>query len=432
MAGAPDTVLEVLDAGPEEPEGPRALIAPQREIHVDHRPTELVIVRLGPRLYGPFRAKARRNEGLDDGSWRVSLERTSQNKIWQADEATVARASGLVKTGDIRVSLEDAPPSKATLIHPIRYSFIPWHHFEKLRQAGGADIELLTDAEILGRVARDHLKPKAKRQQLQQLLRELDVNLQYVPEVSSKTALATTKRLSEHLAASERLGEDLVEALVASGALDDKIEGLKEKRFKEYVEARAAEAQSRISERVREVQKQHEALSAEVDQLKASLKQERDEKRASVEDEIRELRAKSNAEIEGERRRLDEQRQALDREQETLAKAVSEAAARFGEARRQWRQTQRHAPDLDFASRTVNASPVAATIGRLQIHKFPGNGTKTPTCRGNFPAQIRCTVGFLLRWSSLWRRVPIGRVISSCPWSHARLLSFRQRRNARR
>jgi hypothetical protein len=73
-----------------------------------------------------------------------------------------------------------------------------------------------------------------------------------------------------------------VEALVASGAPNEKIEELKEKRFQEYVEARAAEAQSRISERVRELQKQHDALNAQVDHLKTFLKQERDEKRAAV------------------------------------------------------------------------------------------------------------------------------------------------------
>jgi hypothetical protein len=156
----------------------------------------------------------------------VTLERTSQNKVWQADKATIARAGGLVDTGEIGVSLEDAPPGKAELIRHVRYSFIPWHRFEKLRQAGGADIELLTDAEILGRVARDHLKPKAKRQQLQQLLRDLDANLQNVTEPNSKTALATARRLSEHLAVLERLGDELVQALLASGALDERIEGL--------------------------------------------------------------------------------------------------------------------------------------------------------------------------------------------------------------
>jgi hypothetical protein len=81
------------------------------------------------------------------------------------------------------------------------------------------------------------------------------------------------------------------------------------------------------------MQEQHEELSAEVDRIKATLKQERDEKRAAVEEEIRILRAKSTSEIEVERKRLDEQRQALHREQETLANAVAQAAARFGEGR---------------------------------------------------------------------------------------------------
>jgi hypothetical protein len=114
MAGTTDTLLEVLDAGPEEPDGPRALIAPHREIYVDHRPTELVMVRLGKGFYGPFRAKARHNERLPDGSWRITLERLSQNKIWQADKTIVAKAGGLVETTDIRVSLDDAPPPKST------------------------------------------------------------------------------------------------------------------------------------------------------------------------------------------------------------------------------------------------------------------------------------------------------------------------------
>jgi hypothetical protein len=154
-----------------------------------------------------------------------------------------------------------------------------------------------------------------------------------MPEVFAKTALATTKRLSQHLATSERLGAELLEAIVGSGVLDEQIEGLKEKRFEEYVETHAAEAQSRISERVKEKQRQHDALSAEVERLTAFLKQERDEKLASVEDEIQKLRANANAEIDRERQRLDEQRKALHREQETLAKTVSQAAARFGEGR---------------------------------------------------------------------------------------------------
>jgi hypothetical protein len=53
----------------------------------------------------------------------------------------------------------------------------------------------------------------------------------------------------------------------------------------------------------------------------------------AVDDEIQTLRANANSEIEQERRRLSEQRQALLREQETLAKTVSQAAARFGEGR---------------------------------------------------------------------------------------------------
>src|SRR5947209_19985060 len=92
MAGAADTVLEVLNAGPEEAEGPRVLIAPQRKIYLDHRPTDLVIVRLGQRFYGPFRSKARRDQNLGDGSWHVSLERTSQNKALQADDTRVPKA----------------------------------------------------------------------------------------------------------------------------------------------------------------------------------------------------------------------------------------------------------------------------------------------------------------------------------------------------
>jgi len=50
MGGSADTVLEVLEAGLEELDGPHALIRPQRKIYVDHRPTDLVIVRLGQRF----------------------------------------------------------------------------------------------------------------------------------------------------------------------------------------------------------------------------------------------------------------------------------------------------------------------------------------------------------------------------------------------
>jgi ABC-type transport system involved in cytochrome bd biosynthesis fused ATPase/permease subunit len=99
------------------------------------------------------------------------------------------------------------------------------------------------------------------------------------------------------------------------------------------VESLAAAAQSRISERVRELQKQHNALGTEVAELNTILKRERDEKRAVFDAEIKGLRAKADEEIEQERQHLSEQRQALHREQKTLEQAVSQAAARFGAGR---------------------------------------------------------------------------------------------------
>lgn len=335
LAGTSDTVLEVLDAGPEHSDGPRDLISPQREIFVDHRPTELALVGLGQKVYGPFRVKASRNEGRVDQAWRVTLERTSTNKVWQVDKAALVKGGGLQDNVEVRVSLEDAPPSKAAHTRVIRYVLLPWQRFQKLRQASGAEIELLTDAEILGRVARDHLKPKSKRQQLQQLLKELDSTLQHVPEPLSKTALLTATHLSDNLTASERLGDELIDALLASGALKDRIDGLREKRFEEYIEARAAEANSRISERVQQVQKHYDTLSAQLNELKETIKKEQDEKRTAVDEEIRKLREKADAKIEEQRQLLDRQRDALHREQKTLAQAVELATARFSEGRKE-------------------------------------------------------------------------------------------------
>ena len=125
----------------------------------------------------------------------------------------------------------------------------------------------------------------------------------------------------------------MVAALLGSGALDEQIENAKKRRFEEYLETRAAEAQSRIAERIREAELQHDALSTQVKELKAVLKRERDEKLAEVDAEIQSRQAKANVQIEHERSQLDEQHKALRREQETLANAVSQAAARFDKGR---------------------------------------------------------------------------------------------------
>jgi hypothetical protein len=395
LAGAPDTVLEVIDAGPDDPRGPRALIGAQRKIHLDHRPTDLVMVRFGQRYYGPFRARARRDDGSTGSGWSVTFERTSQNKIWQADEIAIAGAGGLVKTSEIQVSLEDAPPSKATLIQPIRYTFIPWDHFEKLRQAGAVEIELLTDAEILGRAAREHRKPKAKRQQLQQLLRELEDSLQDVPEAFAKTALATARGLTEQLVTSERLGDSLVAALLSSGTLDEQIEGEKKKRFEEYVEARAAEAQSRIADRVREAEQQHEVLSVQVNELKAVLKREKDETLAEVDAEIRSRRAKADAQIEDERRQLDEQHKALRREQETLANVVSQAADRFDKGR------------SELLSDLLAILPALQATGILQSPTST-KAQATPTTEEKLPTMPTLPAAFTKRRFQLERRLDEG------------------------
>src|SRR6266550_2822618 len=53
-------------------------------------------------------------------------------------------------------------------------------------------------------------------------------------------------------------------------------------------------------------------------------------------------------------------------------------------------------------------------------------------CPGSLRDDFRSKVSSQSIWSSLWRRVPIGRATSSYPSSHVQLLCFRPLRSARR
>lgn len=333
MAGAPNTIVEVLDAGPMSPDGPRALLAPQREIGVDHRPSEMVLAQMGSRLYGPFKAKARPSMGDALGDWRVTLERTSRQTVWEVEVSAAESAGALIRSATVEVSLDDKVPEKSTQVRSIQYRFMPWGQFEELKASEAAEVELFSDSELLARAAKEHLKPKSKRQQLLLLLRELEGNLRPLPDALSAGALAATKRLSSHLSASERLGDELVDALMKSGVLDERIEKYKEERFSEYLQSRATEAESLIGARVREAQERHEHLVAELSALSTRVGQDREAMLRDAKDQVRKLREDAEAEIESERNRVKEQRDTLLREQLTISESISSAAARFGEGR---------------------------------------------------------------------------------------------------
>ena len=334
FAGAVETIIEIIDAGSDnETEDPQTLIEPQREFRLDHRPSSLVMVALGSSLYGPFRPRAPRRGSEANGDWRVTLERTSRRTIYKVDRSKMESECRIVRPPEVIISLEQKVPDRATALRRVLYEFMLWDDFERLPNIGAVEIELQTDTERLLRAAQEHLKPRAKRQQLRVLLDELVGNLRSVPEAEALLARTTATGLRSSIEASDRIADELLIALDASGALADRITGLEEKRFEAYIEARATEAEARISDRVKSKQAELETIESEVQYFSSQIEQERASAQASAEAELHVLRATAEAEIAQERNSVEEQREALRREQETLAATVERAAARFAEGR---------------------------------------------------------------------------------------------------
>ena len=208
LAGTPGSVIEIVDGGSGNSEDPRILIDVRREIELSHKPSSLVMIKFGQWLYGPFRPKmVRRNDfssaSYADGRERFTLERTTQNRILKVQYDAVRQKGWIVTSPEAHVSLEATLPGRSTRTISVGYTFLSWDDFERLQTVGGAvRFELLTDADILLRAAREHLSPKKKRQELKQLLDELADNLSSL-EVSP-SALTIAKRLGTGLAVSDR------------------------------------------------------------------------------------------------------------------------------------------------------------------------------------------------------------------------------------
>lgn len=336
LAGSSDSVIEVIEAGRDLGDDPRVLLEPEAKLTMDHCPSTLVLVSLGEWIYGPFRTRVPRTGPDEYFRWKVALERTSRPQVNKIHRSRVEEAGFIIRPPKVAISLEAQPPDKASQIMAIAYSFMTWHSFERLRAIGASEVEIRTDAEVLVRAATDHLRPRAKRQQLKLLLDELGASLRSAQD--TQTILEPTTllaRLEANIRVSDRIADDLAQTLLHSGVIEDRIDALKEERFTAYVSRRAAEAEALIAEQVQSKSAELASVERRIDEYKGLIEAECAVERAKFEEEINVRRASADSELKAERETIKGEIEALKREQETLVATLEHAADRFTKGRSQ-------------------------------------------------------------------------------------------------
>jgi energy-coupling factor transporter ATP-binding protein EcfA2 len=366
LAGSSDSIIEVVEAGAGNSEDPRLLLEPGYALTLDHRPSTLVLVSLGDWIYGPFRTRVPRTGPDNYNRWQVSLERTSRPVVYKLPRSRAEQANAIVRPPKVSVSLESQPPDKAAGLTSLAYTFMPWASFERLRQLGATEIEIRTDAEVLLRAAADHLRPRAKRQLLRQLLDELGTSLNSAQSQDAMAGRTTLARLEASISASDRLADELAQALLQSGAIEERIEALKEERFTAHLEQRAAEVEARIAERVRSKAAEFEAIEKQVENFKERIEIERAAERARTEEELSARRAAAEAELKAETEKLAGEIAALKREQETLVATMERAADRFTSGR------------SEFVADLVALLPALAATGVMPSPAQPAAAASPP------------------------------------------------------
>ena len=327
LAGAPSTTVEIIQAAARDGSDPRTLLDRSRRFSLDHKPASIVMVELDGMVYGPFKPALTRGQQSSDGAWSFPVERTGQPPTWCANRAMLEQAGAYLRPKPVKVSTGEDTPARSASTRIMAYRLMPWDQFQNLEALGAQEIDLQTTAEVLGRVARDHLKPRARAQAFKATLEELSASLRSLPEAEAERI--TAAQVQQEIDASIGLADQLADALLGSGRMDEDVRAAAEDRFKQHLEMRATEAQAEINAAVQQGKQDLARIIGELEYYKESINQERQEARDALKAELDAARRTFDATIDGERRSLEKQQEALERERVTIAQTIENAAERF-------------------------------------------------------------------------------------------------------
>lgn len=325
-----NTAIEILTVTSTRAKHPRDLVSLPGLVEVDHPPSEFVLVRFRESVIGPLRTSAERRA---DGLYAVSLAAPGVDREVMRIPASALAAlkQGSLCTVGADVSLENRSVENAANVRRCQYELLSASGLNALEAGQFETIPLLRDDELLKRVAKPLLQRK-ERQQFSALLDKLAGDLT-AGSANDADVIDLISRTQERLRRGDELADELADALLRSGLIDESLQARVAAQAREYVESSVASLRAQISERTREIQEPLERLREERVRLDEEVQRRRREAHDEIETELREARRQHDERMRGDLAGLSAQQQDLERQRALVIDQLESVTRRYGEAR---------------------------------------------------------------------------------------------------
>ncbi len=328
--GGVRNVIEILD-GAKNLER-RDLINRPNAIEMDHPPTSLVLVRLGDRIYGPFKAEWEyRNRYFVTLSKPISSVDTV---VFSA--ARVQKDPGFIVRHRILLSACDQPLNKSSDTFSPSYQLLTWERFEVLQQEDALEhVRLYSDEEVVRQVAKQVLPRKRLRDFMQEWKDLSQIYLTAQEALNADEIVDVFKVLSSRLSGQHEAIEELLQSILDSGVLEQRLETAIAARAQAHIEIHTAKLTAEVEEKINDLRQQEQDFIHQIGRLANDLERQRRQEEAQLEADLKQQRqafeqwqATEHASIEQARADIDQQRQVLE-------EGLKEVATRFVENRQE-------------------------------------------------------------------------------------------------
>jgi hypothetical protein len=296
---------------------------------ITYQPTDRAFVRCLGKVVGPFKVEALEHPQ----GWQVSFQTANTDRtvfcIPEADFARIVGQSNVVSFEE-NISPSNSHRSEAYTLRKVKIELLLTAGYNKLLEARSDILMLESIAEKMARIASQLGAPRAKKQQLRNLLEELDLNrAQGDSRQDYENVIA---EVLQNLEAHEVSLTEMTSAFLKSGLFgDDRIQKAEERFAQQYVESRKATLDSEIQAQISQLQRNKQELEMSVQRLKQD---ELDQKKRAQEvaaKTLKEERAKLEKELLEREQKIESELTALQSLQQTIHGSLAEVTAEMKE-----------------------------------------------------------------------------------------------------
>ena len=376
--------FEVVPIPAEEMDSIQDIVARDFHLRLSAPPTRSTMISWRANIYGPFNATCATPEALSE-TRKISFSPAHSDgvTVYTFDLKTFTQT---IKDQRITVKSEVSQSgnnrNRSYDVVEIRHELVMAGGYERLLSTNPKPLVLEPVDKKLLRFAKDCLT-RAKRQQLKQLLEDLDLTGQQTER--SKDLHELVQQVKGAAGKQEQALVEVAEALLRSGMLgEDRISRAEQAYAQKYVEQRMAELQAKVEVELTAKRDELRKVQEEVKTAQASLQREKAEQKQRLEVELAGERKKAREELAAEKSEFEKQKTELEKQKGELQRQQ-------GVLRDNLEKVTKNLRDAgdDVVNQFLTIAPLLKTFISAAPPPLAGQASSVPKGNDEAPAPVK-------------------------------------------